>query len=482
MSIFIPALSNKNQGPPGLRGPNGYTGATGATGIAGLQGVTGPTGAVGLTGPTGATGSAGVLALGNIGTTGNSAGMTLSGGTLTLQPATTTYGGVLSGAIATQYIGGGDKIFNGQLGASNLSGTNTGDVSLTAFGSAPNSRGISLMGQSITLQPANSNFPGAITAGPTIQYLGGDKYLYGVLGANNLSGTNTGDVTLSAVGSTANANGMSLSGQTLQLQPASTSFPGVVSTGAQSFAGDKAIVGNLSATNLSGTNSGDVTLAAVGSSPNANGMSLTGQVLQLQPANASNPGVVTTGAQSFSGAKTFSSTVTVSGVCALAGSGSARTMTFPDSGSAVVATRPTASSIRLAYRKTSSSQAVNTGHNVLSFTTVAGDAALTFSGTRWTATRTGLYCFNAAVAWDASNTAGLRMLYWKVNGGTDAPSMNTVSASSFLLQNCPYTVCLNANEYVELWSWQNSGSWASVLGATDGPDWYSSVYVSMLSC
>lgn len=59
----------------------------------------------------------------------------------------------------------------------------------------------------------------------------------------------------------------------------------------------------------SGTNSGDVTLAAVGSSPNSNGASLTGQQLTLQPADATNPGVVTTGTQTFAGAKTFSGAV-----------------------------------------------------------------------------------------------------------------------------------------------------------------------------
>jgi len=49
-----------------------------------------------------------------------------------------------------------------------------------------------------------------------------------------------------------------------------------------------------------------VTLAAVGSSPNGNGASLSGQQITLQPANASNPGVVSTGTQTFAGDKTFS--------------------------------------------------------------------------------------------------------------------------------------------------------------------------------
>ena len=49
----------------------------------------------------------------------------------------------------------------------------------------------------------------------------------------------------------------------------------------------------ITASNLSGTNTGNVTLAAVGSSPNANAASLSGQVLNLQPFNSSFPGVVT---------------------------------------------------------------------------------------------------------------------------------------------------------------------------------------------
>ena len=53
-----------------------------------------------------------------------------------------------------------------------------------------------------------------------------------------------------------------------------------------------------------------VTVAAVGSTPNANGLTLTTQALNLQPANASFPGVVTTGTQTFAGAKTFSSQIT----------------------------------------------------------------------------------------------------------------------------------------------------------------------------
>lgn len=52
-----------------------------------------------------------------------------------------------------------------------------------------------------------------------------------------------------------------------------------------------------------------ITLAAVGSAPNANAVTLTGQVLNLEPADATHPGVITTGAQTLAGVKTFSSLI-----------------------------------------------------------------------------------------------------------------------------------------------------------------------------
>lgn len=54
------------------------------------------------------------------------------------------------------------------------------------------------------------------------------------------------EIALAAVGSTPNANGASISAsQVLTLQPASASFPGIVITGAQTLAGDKTLSGNF---------------------------------------------------------------------------------------------------------------------------------------------------------------------------------------------------------------------------------------------
>lgn len=52
-----------------------------------------------------------------------------------------------------------------------------------------------------------------------------------------------------------------------------------------------------------------VSFTTIGATPNANGGSISSGVITLQPANASFGGLVTTGTQSFAGAKTFNSTV-----------------------------------------------------------------------------------------------------------------------------------------------------------------------------
>jgi hypothetical protein len=106
-------------------------------------------------------------------------------------------------------------------------------------------------------------------------------------------------MTLAAIGSTPNANGATFASNVFNLQPANGSFGGVVTTGAQTFGGLKTFSGGISATGLI---SG---LVAIGSVPNANGASTSGSNLSLQPADANFGGVVTTTAQGFSGAKTF---------------------------------------------------------------------------------------------------------------------------------------------------------------------------------
>jgi len=62
---------------------------------------------------------------------------------------------------------------------------------------------------------------------------------------------------------------------------------------------------------------GITTMAAIGTTPNANGATISGVNLNLEPANASFGGIVTTAAQTFAGAKTFSPAVTAATALAL---------------------------------------------------------------------------------------------------------------------------------------------------------------------
>lgn len=62
----------------------------------------------------------------------------------------------------------------------------------------------------------------------------------------------------------------------------------------------------------SGINSGDVTIGTFGAAPDAKGLTVSGQVLTLQPADATRPGGVSITTQSFLGAKTFLNTLTCS--------------------------------------------------------------------------------------------------------------------------------------------------------------------------
>lgn len=85
----------------------------------------------------------------------------------------------------------------------------------------------------------------------------------------------------------ASTDGLNASGTTLFAQSADPTHPGMVNIGTQSFAGNKTFTGTIAASNLSGTNTGDVTIGT------ANGLSLSGQALSLQTADASHTGALT---------------------------------------------------------------------------------------------------------------------------------------------------------------------------------------------
>lgn len=93
-------------------------------------------------------------------------------------------------------------------------------------------------------------------------YIGGNLVAVGTVGGSNLSGTNTGDITLGAFGSAPDAKGATLSGQELTLQPADATHPGLLSIAAQTIAGIKTFVNGLVLQAYLALNRGDTASAA----------------------------------------------------------------------------------------------------------------------------------------------------------------------------------------------------------------------------
>lgn len=172
------------------------------------------------------------------------------------------------------------------------------------------------------LNLATSIVNGDISASAAIAFsklasLTSGNILVGSAGNVATSVAMSGDVSIIASGATTIANN-AVSNAKLAQMPTLTIKGN--NTGGTANALDLTVSQVQSMLSLSGTNSGDVTLTAVGSSPNANGASLSTQALTLQPADGTNPGVLTAGTQTIGGAKSFSNTVSVVSSTALGSS------------------------------------------------------------------------------------------------------------------------------------------------------------------
>lgn len=254
-----------------------------------------------------------------------------------------------------------------------LEANNTEDVTLTNFGSVPNAQGASLVGQQLQLQPASDTQPGGLSTGA--QSIAGTKTFTGdvvVQGDLTVQGNSfkaqTTDMEVEDQNITANKGGndATAEGGGLTIERTSTNagiqfdsslaskwklgligalYEVIVSGIAQTIVGAKTFTNNITAANLTGTNSGDITLAAVGATPNANGASLTGQQLNLQPASSAQPGVVATAAQEFAGDKRLMARLGLSQSVDAASTGTGAAPTLAKSN--VVFTNGTLSSIEM---------------------------------------------------------------------------------------------------------------------------------------
>ena len=123
---------------------------------------------------------------------------------------------------------------------------------------------------------------------------------------------------------------------------------GKLKTGTVTFPNTDGTSGQVLSTNGSGTISwttpsagGATTVGSVSGSSTANGASISGNTLSLAPADGTNPGIVTTGTQTFAGAKTFSSAVTVGAVTYPNTDGSAGQLLSTDGSGTITWTSPT---------------------------------------------------------------------------------------------------------------------------------------------
>ena len=223
-------------------------------------------------------------------------------------------------------------------------------ISFAPFGTVPNASGGSATGSVVTLQPASNTNPGGVSTGA--QSFGGVKtftngmvtttinslvpanfvnYTGGATVANSLMtfADTTGKFASSGTGINVPSAGVMTGVNTLSGQTVANLVSGPASATADSLAVYSDTTGKtvrnatgitvpspgnlVGVININGnpvvTTQSTVSAGAFGSTPNANGVSISGanpQILNLQPASATQPGGITTSAQSFAGLKDFS--------------------------------------------------------------------------------------------------------------------------------------------------------------------------------
>jgi uncharacterized protein (TIGR02145 family) len=307
--IKLASITGDVAGPTGPAGPTGATGPTGPagpqgpiglTGPTGPAGATGPQGPIGLTGAAGATGSQGPIGI--IGATGSQGPIGLTGpagndGAVGPQGATGAQGpiGLTGPAGATGPQGpigaagaNGKTVINGSTNPA----AGTGQDGDFYINTATNT----LFGPKVSgAWPLGVSLIGPIGAtGPA-----GAAGVNGVAGANGLDGKTVLNGTTDP-GSSTGENG------DFYINTTSNKIFGPKASGV--WPAGVSLIGIASVGAISGTST-------------ANGASITGGELKLAPADGTSGGIVTITAQTFAGAKTFSSDLTVNGVTVGKGQG-----------------------------------------------------------------------------------------------------------------------------------------------------------------
>lgn len=245
--------------------------------------------------------SIGALTLANFGSTPNAAGMTISGTTLNLEYASATYGGAVS---TSAQAFAGDKRFAGNVSIGTITPGFPFDIFKSNAGAAVGrvinsaADGLSAF-RFLDSGGADGLIVGVGNAGAASPYTS-LNFIAATQGTISFLSNGAVNATLTQAGVFAPVGGLNLPTGAPLYSNGSAGTAGYLLT-----SGGAGAVPTWAANPNSGTNTGDVTLGAFGSTPNASAASLTGQALTMQPASATYPGGVSTAAQSFSGVKSF---------------------------------------------------------------------------------------------------------------------------------------------------------------------------------
>ena len=245
--------------------------------------------------------SLGAFTLGAFSATGSSGGLTLTGSVLNLDPATATQPGGVS--ILAQAFAG-EKRF-----ADNVSiGTITPGFPFDIFKSNANAAVGRVINSAVNGLSAFRFLDSGGADGLIVGVGNGSaaapytalNFIAATQGTISFLSNGAVNATLTQAGIFAPVGGLNLPTGAPLYSNGSAGTAGYLLT-----SGGAGAVPTWQANPNSGTNTGDITLGAFGSTPSSSAASLSGQILTLQPASATQPGGVSTTAQAWSGAKSF---------------------------------------------------------------------------------------------------------------------------------------------------------------------------------
>jgi hypothetical protein len=272
-----------------------------------------------------------VTSIGSFGSSSNSNGAVITSGVLSLAPADASYGGIVTNG--TQTIAG-NKTFNGNIiFANNINvkglglGLGVGTQS-TFFGNSSSANGNNSTAIGFMSQNGNSGVNNTSVGSNTLRNTSTGSYNTAIgsesgqviasyntfVGASTNGATNVSNATALGYGSyltesntiQLGANGFNGTTPISKVKTSGTITAGTVTypNAHNSTNGQVLTVNAAGMTNWVSPTT--VTVGTISNTSNSNGATITaGGVLNLAPADATNGGVVTSGAQTFAGLKTF---------------------------------------------------------------------------------------------------------------------------------------------------------------------------------